>query len=52
MVFNLSFANDTVLTPAVITQMFNPIEELAIRLGTPISKTKSRNLNTTSDLRN
>ena len=55
MIFNLDFANNTILScvffffliidlffliPAVITQIFNPIAELAIPIGAPTKKAK------------
>ena len=56
MLFNLDFANNTILScfffffliidlyfliPAVITQIFNPIVELAIPIGIPTKEAKA-----------
>ena len=52
MLFNLDFANNTIsswfflfylyfLIPVVITQMFNPIVELAIPIGIPTKEAKA-----------
>ena len=56
MLFNLDFANDIVLscfflfflfidlhfiTPAVITQIFNPVAELVIPIGLPTKEAKA-----------
>ena len=52
MLFNLDFANSTIspwfflfylyfLIPVVITQMFNPIVELAIPIGIPTKEAKA-----------
>ena len=56
MLFNLDFANNTIfscffffliielclLTPEVIAQIFNPIAELAIPIGTPSKEKKAK----------
>ena len=66
MVFNLVFASNTVLLcfffffliielyfliPAVIVQIFNPTEELAILIGIPTKEAKAE-IEITSDSRN